>query len=249
MIDFSKKILNSDKFPLSEHANVPRGIHGIYKIENKSNGNIYIGQSVDIRHRLFNHILKFKNKNKKCRLHAALIKYGIENFDVSIICILNIENRSKESIKKELNIIECMYIDIFDSFSNGYNATQGGDSGRLGYKHTESTIAKMKASAKGRAPIQAVLSMKKVFGRDIINNIDYIADSISEMGRKTNVHSRNIGYICNNYKGRFIADKRFIFSFSKGDLENRFNYIISGARDIDLFNKRSSVGKKRKKND
>lgn len=54
MVDFEKRIINSDKFrfPLNDIEKYPKGISGIYKITNNINGKSYIGQSVDIINRL-----------------------------------------------------------------------------------------------------------------------------------------------------------------------------------------------------
>jgi group I intron endonuclease len=246
MIDFNKKVVNSDKFPLSNPEAIARGNCGIYKIENQINGRVYIGQSVDIRNRLLHHNRTINKGSSKLKLYIAISKYGIDNFTCSILCAINIQDRSKESISKELNIIECMYIEIYDSYKNGYNSTPGGDSGRLGFKHTKDTIEKMKLSSKNRIPKVAIEARKYVFGFDILNKTNYTAESISEMSRKTFVDSRSISYICNNQNGRFISNKRYIFSFTKEELELKINYVLSGKRDTDLFRKRSSAGKMNK---
>ena len=58
-------------------------VSGIYKIENKINGKIYIGQSVDVYRRLKKHIWEIKNNNNV--LYKAFRKYGIENFSYELI--------------------------------------------------------------------------------------------------------------------------------------------------------------------
>jgi hypothetical protein len=45
-------------------------------------------------------------------------KYGIENFIIEQLI---------ECDELELNSYECMFIDKFDTYKNGYNATKGGD--------------------------------------------------------------------------------------------------------------------------
>ena len=69
---------------------------GIYIITNKINNKFYIGQSNDIFRRFMEH----KNLNKKgCRLlHAAIKKYGVENFKFEILEECTIENLDRKEI-------------------------------------------------------------------------------------------------------------------------------------------------------
>lgn len=94
---------------------------GIYKITNKINGNAYIGLSVDIKRRWKDHFQRYKdssNKEYEKVLYKAFRKYGIENFDFSVI-----EECSLEELRKK----EKYWIAYFDTFHNGYNATEGGE--------------------------------------------------------------------------------------------------------------------------
>lgn len=53
----------------------------IYKIENKLNGKIYIGQTKNnLNERIQSHL-----ENKKTLIGRALRKYGIQNFEISVI--------------------------------------------------------------------------------------------------------------------------------------------------------------------
>lgn len=54
---------------------------GIYKFENKINGNIYIGQSTDIKKRYQKHLAA--SKNPKQIIHKAIKKYGDLNGNLS----------------------------------------------------------------------------------------------------------------------------------------------------------------------
>lgn len=99
---------------------------GIYKIENLINHKKYIGQSIEIERRWLNH--KFLGKNQRdydgCYyIHSALRKYGIENFDFSIIELCD---------ANELDEKEKYWINYYNSCvgkenSWGYNLTEGGD--------------------------------------------------------------------------------------------------------------------------
>ena len=97
---------------------------GIYKIENKVNGKVYIGQSIDIKTRWKCHISYLNNgtHNNK-HLQSAWDKYGKENFNFNVVEKCDVE---------DLNEREIYWIDKYDSYinKNGYNLTLGGDGGR-----------------------------------------------------------------------------------------------------------------------
>jgi group I intron endonuclease len=94
---------------------------GIYKITNILNNQIYIGLSVDIDKRWARHrsnYIDINNKEYEKTLYRAFRKYGIENFTFEVI---------EECSKEELANREIYWIAYYDSFSNGYNETPGGE--------------------------------------------------------------------------------------------------------------------------
>lgn len=90
---------------------------GIYKITNKINNKVYIGQSKDIKFRWYRHRLAAFNKNYpqyNCLLYKAIRKYGLDNFNFEVV---------EECEEIELNNKEQYYISLYNS-SNiqfGYN--------------------------------------------------------------------------------------------------------------------------------
>ena len=94
---------------------------GIYKIENMINNKVYIGCSNDIERRWNDHRTRaFSEGDREYNktLYRAFRKYGLDNFKFSIIC-----ECSKEDIKEK----EIAFIELYDSYNNGYNETIGGD--------------------------------------------------------------------------------------------------------------------------
>lgn len=92
----------------------------IYKITNDINGKGYIGKThLSVEKRWTEHRKDAKKENKECRpLYKAIRKYGEENFSVVLL--------------EEVNILEAVerekyWIDYYNTFKVGYNATQGGD--------------------------------------------------------------------------------------------------------------------------
>lgn len=94
---------------------------GIYMIKNLKNGHIYIGQSKNIRKRYFSHhrtdFLNEKNCCFNTKIYQALRKYGLENFEISVI---------EECSVQELDKKETYWIGYYNSYKNGYNSTEGG---------------------------------------------------------------------------------------------------------------------------
>lgn len=112
----------------------------IYKITNKVNGKIYIGQTVQkLIDRWSDHSRPCSGRHKNGSVIAAAIhKYGKENFTV--------EQIDTAETLEELNIKEITYIKALNTLSpNGYNLELGGDSKRC----HEETKAKISATLKG----------------------------------------------------------------------------------------------------
>ena len=86
----------------------------IYKIENKINGKVYIGQTNNLKRRLQEHR---HDKRKHHPVHEAIKKYGFENFIVTVL--YHGENYNEEEKK---------YIKLYKSNNKkyGYNIVDGG---------------------------------------------------------------------------------------------------------------------------
>jgi group I intron endonuclease len=110
---------------------------GIYCFTNLVNGKQYIGSAKDLRVRLRNYF----NKNYLTRCNnmyicRALLKYGYSNFSLEILeyykpdDVIELEDKYIKLLKPEYNILQ-----------------KAGNS--LGFKHSETTRAKMRASKLG----------------------------------------------------------------------------------------------------
>jgi group I intron endonuclease len=114
----------------------------IYKITNKINSKIYIGQtirSLDVRKYEYKRAKRIKRKCNNYLINS-FNKYGFDNFEFSII-------DTATSIK-ELNEKEIYYINLFNSCDRniGYNIELGGNNSLA----SEETRKKMSASRKGK---------------------------------------------------------------------------------------------------
>ena len=94
----------------------------IYKITNRINNKVYIGQTIQgVAKRFRQHIEKALCGDNG-RLHAAMREYGIDNFNVETI-----ERCEEESLDDR----EKYWIAYYDSLHNGYNMTIGGNGGSI----------------------------------------------------------------------------------------------------------------------
>ena len=89
----------------------------IYCITNLINGKQYIGKTTySVTKRFQEHCRDSKRERcEKRPLYNAMNKYGIENFIVEELC----DN-------EELSSYEIQYIEKYNTYSKGYNATKGG---------------------------------------------------------------------------------------------------------------------------
>lgn len=75
--------------------------------------------------------------------HRAIRKYGVKNIVSEQLCEVN--------TKKLAKLKECLYVEQFDTFKNGYNMTRGGDGGNTTEKYSK---RKMKNLSKRRSELQ-----------------------------------------------------------------------------------------------
>lgn len=102
---------------------------GIYCIANTENGKMYIGQSLNIETRLYEHkrhLMNGEHINK--HLQYSWDKYGGGHFIFGVLEICSPENLDSE----EIRFIE-LYSTMNDKF--GYNKKLGGRGGHLGEEH------------------------------------------------------------------------------------------------------------------
>lgn len=112
----------------------------IYKITNKINGKIYIGQTTQSLTRRWKQHCN-NAKNKRYALRNAIIKYGAINFTV--------EQIDTAWSREELDQKEIYWIEYYKSmFPNGYNLTTGGKHCEI----SEELRVRLSAVNKGKKP-------------------------------------------------------------------------------------------------
>lgn len=92
----------------------------IYKITNKINGKSYVGKTTrTVQERWEEHLREYRRERCENRpLYRAIRKYGADEFTVETLEEVDLEILSER---------ETYWIEYFHTYSNGYNATVGGD--------------------------------------------------------------------------------------------------------------------------
>jgi group I intron endonuclease len=132
----------------------------VYSIENKLNGKIYIGKTINSTKRWITHKSvakggKTKYPEKYFALHAAMTKYGVDSFEFNLIeyCADNL--LANEAEKYWISYLKEFGIKL-------YNETLGGDGATPGIKFTEEHKKKISDSRKGfKASLETKLNMSK----------------------------------------------------------------------------------------
>ena len=83
---------------------------GIYKLDFKDSGKVYIGQSQNIESRYTQHLNTMLNKKASKKLQEAFDTYGIPIYEILVECSMH-----------ELDTYEKDAIEIFDAVNNGFN--------------------------------------------------------------------------------------------------------------------------------
>jgi group I intron endonuclease len=209
----------------------------IYKIVNKIDNKIYIGQTIhDCETRWKHH----QSKGSNCRYLSSVIKkYGVDNFEFKLVCI---------TFDNKLDEMEIDYIKQYNCLvPNGYNLRLGGNSGRhnietkqkisdtlktkfangmipskpqLGKPHNKITKKKISDRLKGRKVSKEsrekgieTLRMKrnrKIIQLDIHGNRLNEFDSCKEAGEYVGTSKSNISMCCH---GKAKTSKGYIWKY------------------------------------
>lgn len=110
-------------------------IAGIYQILNIKNGKRYIGSSVDIELRWYNHRKELNEGiHHSPYLQSAWNKYGEDSFEFSVLQPIDPQIYEKVELDKLIRTEEQYYLDLFLPFGeNGYNIAVKSNGGPKGY--------------------------------------------------------------------------------------------------------------------
>ena len=139
----------------------------IYKITNKLNNKVYIGQTVQKPiERFYQHCAKKCDKYiLNMVIHKAIFKYGKDNFTFEVI---------EEVPKQQLNEREEYWIKYYNSYTDGYNSTKGGQKGNKPFKNIDNkAIIEQYQQGKSLRTIGKIFNIDKATVKSILirNNI------------------------------------------------------------------------------
>ena len=111
----------------------------IYKAKNMINGKEYVGQTIQTLHN------RRKQGYGDTKFGRAVKKYGIDNFEYTLLWELESEN--KKELIHDLNILEEIEVGIrnLTDRDHGYNTKMGGFNGS--FTHTPEAIEKIREAA------------------------------------------------------------------------------------------------------
>lgn len=110
--DYKEAYLKQNGYTINDLDMVNDYISGIYCIENTITSKKYIGQAVDIKQRWKQHL----NCSDKRDLYKDMKLYGTMNFKFYIL---------EECNPRLLDEKEVYYIELYDTYKNGYNNNRG----------------------------------------------------------------------------------------------------------------------------
>lgn len=211
----------------------------IYRFKNLINGKVYIGQTtVPMRKRLIQH-MTFSRPWTKCHktyFHNALAKYGLNNFELSLIEICNSQ--------EELDTREKYWINYYKSNDKqfGYNIESGGKDGRKGIKLTETHKQKLLEANLGKPRKESTKNTLRKIHKELWKNEEYRKEHLDIIKCNLSSHWQSSSKRVYQYDkhGKFIAvwDKCkdvTDFLYGKGTNGNL-------SRNIKLNNKRGKLG-------
>ena len=141
---------------------------GIYKYQNKQNGKIYIGRSINITKRKWEHKT---NPSPYSYFDQVLKTVGEENFDFEIVEECS-ESELKDKEKYWINYYNCC---VLENREGGYNLTHGGEE----YRSDENPWAR--------------LTVEQV--QEIIDKLAHTKTSMDKLAKEYNVHRNTISDI------------------------------------------------------
>ena len=163
---------------------------GIYKITNLINGHGYIGQAKDIYDR-YNRHHRYDYKSEKMQaypLYQAFNKYGLDKFQIEVIELCD---------EKNLDQREIYWVEYYDTFNNGYNATKGGQFFSPSIHSPETELKRQKTREKNKS-LQA-----ENHPRAKLTNAEVLQI------RQRYIEGENIASIYNDYKTLYKNEGTF----------------------------------------
>ena len=176
------------------------GKSGIYIIKNNSNNKVYVGQSKNVKNRVYVHRYSLQyNRHYNKHLQTAWNRDGEPSFIFEIIEICP---------KEKLDEREIYYINMYDSYVHGYNGTTGGqvghlvDPNRIKLNEQERTRAHRNGALKSLATRKATKGKCRECGAETENGFIRYCEKHTEKCKKCSKRFKKINseYLCPDCK-------------------------------------------------
>ena len=199
----------------------------IYIIRNTVNNKVYVGQTNNIKNRMYKHFSEARNKSDNMPIHEAMRELGMDKFYYEIL----------ESNAKDPDERECYWISLLNSLvPYGYNKTIGGTDVVAG---------------SGYDNINAKFTPEDIY--NITNDLMYSGMSVSAIAKKYNCavatmmainngqtyHNPNLRYPLqksNRYDRELIKQIKYSLKYeydkSLSDIANEYNVDLSQISEI-----------------
>lgn len=205
----------------------------IYKVTNKVNNKVYIGQTrYTVEFRWKQHI----HKQDNCHFHNAIRKWGIGNFIVETLEKCDVDL---------LNSREIFYIAKYDSYKSGYNSIIGGDGNRR-LIFTDSQYDEIEGLYKSGFSSNKIATLFKVDKSTIVKIL--IQLGVKLRSNKLNINHQEVLEIAEDYKSghslksiakRYDCDSKALKEFLKRkgiDIKDRYSILKDNDAQMNLIN-------------
>lgn len=165
-------------------------IYSIYKVVNRVNGKVYIGYTDNFNRRKSSHKHHALVKKSNVIFYKAIRKYGMENFDWTIIYQSKDKNHCKNTMEKFfIKENNCR-------IPNGYNITPGGDGGIL----YEKTLQRMINDNPGKTKDALMKKTSVIVAKNTITKEIIVVENRKKFAEDKNIPYPSIGWALQHNK-------------------------------------------------
>ena len=185
----------------------------IYKITNKINGKMYIGQTVNtIEIRFKRHVSDAYN-GKEMAISKAIRKYGADNFTIEVI---------EECEREYLDEKEKYWIKYYDSVNVGYNMTDGATNANTYQYKTEDEMEVIKNKIRITKISSNNPNSTKIKCKNVKTNEEFVFDSIIDCQHYFNENNHNFATRRCSHKTRFLYKGEWAIAYYEDDYLNNY---------------------------
>lgn len=197
----------------------------LYVITNQINNKKYVGKTYkSLDDRMSEHIRDSRKERCKNRpLYRAFQKYGIENFEIKLL------GEFEEGLLEDKEI---EFIEKYNSYANGYNATLGGD-GKRYFQYSDMEV--IEAYSK----LKTIKSTANYFNCDIDTVKKILINNNIELNKASIIHERkaNVAIVDTDlvfesvYElARYLQLNKIIVGVSENRIREGINRVLNGTR-------------------